>query len=636
MPLPNLPEDFLLNKLPEMVATEDVRRLVAAVVGGYQERVSDFRTAITGIQNAYSPDSALPVAESETTVEVVYAGQVGETVRRVLDITDDTPAGGSDLVAWAASECDISEDLIVSATRGSDALRTINPQTLDLLASTLGCYLAVNPLLSAAEQMAEKRKQIAAFFPRLKLKGTAISFELLGRAMGFDDVRFAPLWQRAVPHAPYDIGAAENATDFSRDPDVLPSATLPDPDRFYDPAVLDDGPYYAWTGTGLRLDPTEPDYLLSINGRQPWVNLIASDTLTTRPAPSTYVMDGGGPYTKAKVALSPEVVAEATGAGPSFNGLRIEVTDALDSSGTVTNLRIFDRLSKRKYRSPWYDIGLAVDIATHGTVAVQDNPDVYTTVANLSGTCLANGKPLTGNTAGEWSSAAPDTPELNYADVTRMAAHAMNAFETVRPATRHLRQLSVGFSWSDEVGYAPYDIMFGLATVGGTLTGVASGFPSDVVGGETTAYDGIFQRSGVTYYTGTHTTAGTRTAHKADFIYVENGGTHTLNTEMLPDSDVMYVTGTWCSGTYNTADRSYRLVKSGAFGGSGSVYARWVVTDTQAIRSEPVTNTIRSNDRPEDDLNAASAAAVAVYEFAIVDEDGNPITDETDDEFAYE
>jgi len=590
--LPNLPEDYLLDKIPEGIVGEDVRRLMAAVVGGYQDRVSDARAVANAVGNSYTPALASPQTEADTTVEVVYTGPVGETVRRVLDVTPETPSDTTALRAWAVAECAIEDSAVVSVTTGSEGLRTVTVQTLDWLAATLGAYLAANPLLSAAQQQAEKRKQIAAFFPRLKIKGTALSVELAGRALGFDDVRFAPLWQRAVPTLPVDAGSPVNNADYAREPDIQPSASLPDPDKVYNPAQLDDGPFYEWTGSALSIDSTDPAYLLSVNGKQPWIKLVASDTLSARPAPNTYVMGGGGPYSKATAALSPQLMAEALGAGVTYNGLRIEVTDEVVSTGTATRLRIYDRLSRVKYRSSLFDVGLAVDvdsfIDSYGTTAVKNNPD-------------AGGRPLTGSSSGTWVAAAPGTGELRYADVQRMGARAVEVLEAVRPASRHLRRVSTGFSWTDQVGYAAHPASERLVEVGGTITGVAAAFPADGWV-EETVYDGTVVMSGVTRYTGTHTRLVSSPGHLAEFSYVDASGTHALNAETLPDDDVIYVTGSWCSGTYNTADNSYRLSKKAAFDATGSVYALWRATDSETVRHEPVSGPTRLQDRPEDEF----------------------------------
>ena len=610
MPLPNLPEDFLLDKIPEGIVAEDVRRLMAAVIGGYQERVSDARAAINAVGNAYSPEAAAPSADTDTTVEVVYTGNVGETVRRVLDITADTPdtTDVDALRVWAVAECDIQDDTVVSVTAGSDGLRTVTAQTLDLLAASLGAYLVVNPLLTTAQQAAEKRKQIAAFFPRLKIKGTALSVELVGRAMGFDDVRFAPLWQRAVPTLPSDVGSSVNAADFAREPDVYPSTVLPDPDGVYDPARLDDGPFYDWTGSALSTDSTSPAYFLSVNGQQPWIKLVVSDTLRTRPAPAFYALAGGGPYTKATATLSPELSAVALGAGDAYNGLRIEVSDEIVSTGTATRLRIYDRLSRRKYRSSMFDVAMAVDVDTfidaYGTTAVRNNPDAFEAASGLPGTYLTTGKPLTGNVSGTWTAAAPGTGELRFDAVQRIGARAMEALEAVRPATRHPRRMSFGFSWTDEFDYAAHSAAERLADNGTVLIGAATTFPTNTWE-ETLVYDGTLNMSGVTHYTGTHAAKTDVTGHKAEFIYVDVSGTNTLNTETLPDDDVLYVTGSWCTGTYNTSDNSYYLTKTAAFTGTGSVYAQWRATDTEVVRTEPASGAVRLQDRPEDEFDYA-------------------------------
>jgi hypothetical protein len=638
MPLDNLPEDFLLEKLPEGIVAEDKRSVMAAVVGGYQERVSDLRAAANEIGNAYTPSAAAPALGNKT-AEVIYTGRVGERIKRVLDTDADTPIDEAGLLTWAADQCNIEESAIVSVTLGQDSIRTNQSNTLGLLAATLGCTIAVNPLLSTADAIADQRDQIENYFARLKVKGSEKSIEVAGRVLGFDDVRFASLWQRAVPHVPNDIGAAENEHDFARDPDIEPTATLPDPLGVYNPDDIDDGPFYEWTGSLLGIDNTEQRYITSINGAQPWIRVLEAADPLSRPAPGAYYLEGGGPYDKAAVALTDELVVVATGVGDTYNGLRIDVTDVVDATaGTLTQMRIYDRLSKRKYRSPWFDVGLAMDadafVTTYGTLPVAHNPDSFTNGATVE--TILTGKPLTGNTEGVFYSAPAGTGQLRYDLVQQMAAQAADVIDKARPASRYPRRVSAGFSWTDEVAYAPYDYVHQLTDAGSAVTGVATGFPADTANGTEESYDGIISIGGVTYYTGTHASPADRAAHKADFIYVDTSGTFSLNVETLPDDDVLYVTGTAASGTYNTSDRTYYLTKGVDYAYNGSLYALWRTSSTERVRGLPSSETVRWNSYPEDDIDTvAQVAAGSSDNTYLVDETGDVLVDETGDPLSY-
>lgn len=629
MALDNLPEDFLLEKLPEGIVAEDKRSVMAAVVGGYQERLSDLRSAANEIGNAYSPSETAPAAGSKT-VEVIYLGRAGERVKRILDTNADTPTEESALLVWAAEQCDIEESVIVSVALGQDAIRANQTNTLGLLAATLGCAVAVNPLLSAEDAVSDQRDRIAGYFPRLKVKGSEKSIEVAGRVLGFDDVRFASLWQRVSPHVPNDTGHADNVDDYARDPDIEPSATLPDPLGAYNPDDIDDGPFYEWTGSLLSIDKTDQRYVTSVNGAQPWIRIFEVADPVERPAPSAYYLAGGGPYDRAAVALSPELVVVAVGPGDTYNGLRIDVTDVVDTTaGTLTQLRIYDRLSKRKYRSPWFDVGLAMDadafVTTYGTLPVAHNTDSFTNGAVVE--VPLTGKPLTGNTEGIFYPAPAGTGEMRYDLVLDMAAQAANVIDKARPASRYPRRVSTGFSWTDEVSYAPYNYVHPLTDAGSVITGVATEYPADNANGVEEGYDGIFSNGGVTYYTGTHFTPAGLPAHKADFIYVDTTGTLTLNVETLPDDDVLYVTGAVAVGTYNTSDHTYFLAKSGDFAVGGVVTALWRTTSTEVVRDLPSGDDLRWNSYPEDDINVVEQIVdTASY---LVDETGAVLVDET-------
>ena len=194
--------------------------------------------------------------------------------------------------------------------------------------------------------------------------------------------------------------------------------------------------------------------------------------------------------------------------------------------------------------------------------------------------------------------------------------------------------MSAGFSWTDEVAYAPYDYIHQLTDAGSVMTGVATGFPADTANGTEEDYDGIISIGGVTYYTGTRTSPADQAAHRADFVYVDTSGTLTLNVETLPDDDVLYVTGTAASGTYNTSDRTYYLAKGVDYAFNGSLYALWRASSTERVRDLPSSESVRWNSYPEDDIDVV-AQVVASSNTYLVDETGDVLVDETGDPLSY-
>ena len=273
-------------------------------------------------------------------------------------------------------------------------------------------------------------------------------------------------------------------------------------------------------------------------------------------------------------------------------------------------------------------------VGSYGTYPVERNTDSYTTNAILYGSCALTGRPLTGNTSGTFTAASTTAGQLRYDLVSHLGAQAVEALESVRPASRFPRRISTGFSWSDDMAYAPYDYVHPLFATTTTITGTATGYPADTLGGETVYYDGIVSISGVTHYTGTHTEPAALPAHKSDFIYVDTTGTRYMNVETLPDSDLLYVTGAEVSGTYNVSTHVYYLTKTGAFESSGSLRALWRTESTEVVRQEPVTASIRYNTYPEDDIDTttqvgvADAVSAAGSEHDLVDEFGIQLVDE--------
>ena len=546
MPLSNLPENFLNDLLPEFLLTEDVKGILSAVVSGFQDRLCDFRAQASSLESLIDPTSVPPVEtpirveyadtnSGETVVtylavnattptpqvfaaapptnqpalawcaqqlalpvsaisyvsygsEVVvaqYYGKQGNTVTRTLDVDVTTPNGSDTtaLFAWAAAQMQVSVASLLSVQYGTDVLRTVDGNFLQTLAASIGALIPVTQAATAQEQIAIQRQLVLGYFPRLKVKGTVLSYELLARNLGFDDVAVTPLWSRLSPHRPEDYGNTENANDFAASPEYIVTATQPDP--FYNPQNFRDGVFTTWPAPDdpVQLfsgNPSDPNYLpTAINGRSPFftVQPLNGSQIFGIPNSGSYIFAGGDYSLQASISF-PEANMQALALAPGvgFNGMVLNASTVTTGSGVFTALSVTDRLSAIKYRSSYYDLTMAADIDTAPTILVQPN-----LLSASTGSCQS-GLPLTGGTAvisngsvvmngsvpllsSPYYTANPRTSQLNPTPVQAQADQVLNDLESVRPATRHYRRVSAAYAINDGPAYAPYPDFFQFFTI---------------------------------------------------------------------------------------------------------------------------------------------------------------------------
>lgn len=687
MALSNLNERFLYALLPSAVVATDSRAFLDAVLGGLQDRICDFRSqasqlndlidpsAVHGsylsslvvvytsgvdqltstlnfnsvapplgnlslgdfaaqtlgidpsniISVAYSADSGSGLTLFNT-VQITYVGPQGNQIARSLDIDPTTPLDDAGLTSWAVAQCNLDPDVnVVSVVYGTDVLRQVDANTIQLLASTVGA--SVYRSLGSTNPIEDARRVVEGYFPRLRVKGTGLSFELLGRLIGFDDAAFVPLWGRLSPRFPSDLGNVLNDSDFAAQPQVTPTATLPSPT--YDPNDLTDGDqFYHYesatvSGTLLTVDPSSTFYIPNaINGQNPFFTVEATQPTLTLPQTGEYTLQGGGPHVTASVQLGTSgFKALALTEGASFNGLVIKVQQ--DLTGTIgVNFETIGRLSSIKYRTSYYDVRLAIDatrFATdlNGTIPVTPNPDLAVNPTldvgdeylSFNGTAqtpyrpwksgvlpLSYVDPFYGTSSGTnpYTGSWPATqfrvaavpgrlgdPELDLTALANLGNQATAYLEDVRPATRSPRRSLTGLLVRDTVPYAPFNGRYLLFTTTGA-TGTFSGTVPAAQG--TDGYP-------LAPYT-------------ASFV----SGTNALGVESdYADSNILRLRGTGLSGTYLLNTNSYSVVVSPE-AGTNSVYAIWSPLSTDLIRPEPSaaskTAYYTPSSRPEDILDA--------------------------------
>lgn len=259
-------------------------------------------------------------------------------------------------------------------------------------------------------QLASMRHMVSTAILRHQIKGTTTSAYILGRILGFIDIKIAELWSRFSIKNPADPGGDINLPDFREKPEQSPYFPLyeeydgvltrlslradgegnessaveqvqfPAGSPEYDPTVLDDaeGLYtslfprvYSSASSAIR-------YHFVMNGRNPFGNF--EEDVPKRLLPGVYHLSGGSDNRPARVSI-PSVD------GQSFYGFRalaqgdwgnqIYLTVAANPDGTQ-RAELTGPQSAVKFKSSFFDLNLTVDAAIFSTlfppIPVEGNP----------------------------------------------------------------------------------------------------------------------------------------------------------------------------------------------------------------------------------------------------------------------
>jgi hypothetical protein len=600
----NLQEQFLYDRLPAGLLELDERGLIQAVVGGYQDRIDDLRSYSRKLELLFQTD-ALPET-GDNVVFVDIESDQGKVYTRSLDLQDDTPDDGTAaLTTWTLDQLGdaVNPDKVSNIRYGRDLLRLVDTDTLGYLATTIGAILYQSSALSPAAQTTANQQIVQTYFPRLKIKGTAASFDTLGRLLGFDDVKLTPLWARVSPRVPNDIGSPDNNPDFSAESEYQPQQQI---DDFYNPLKTNDGPFFTWFGT-VKPGTASTEFCTQVvNGFNPWVEvtvLHVQGGTVTYPAAGSYALGSsgsdsvGGPHKKAYVQPDDsDILFEAIGEGQYFNGIEIHVVD----SGTNKIFSISDRLSALKYRSSYFDLALTAEFdrveELFGSSSMKRNKDLAANPTLTSdGTAVSPYRPWTSGSISTGSVVADflvmsgtvnpqvihartqstgTDRQLNVDELVAAGVQVAQALEEVRAATRLPRRLGAGFLIRDSVGYAAYEKE--------TL---------------------LFSTSGGGSY------SGSNTHHPLSPFYTDIAvqvGTNRIYAEAVVDpanSNGFLFASPGFTGTYDFTSGSYTFVFPSAIAGT-EIYALWHPASTEVVRTEPATGTNKGyQGRPEDQEN---------------------------------
>lgn len=245
--------------------------------------------------------------------------------------------------------------------------------------------------------VASTRALIRSAIYRNHIKGTSGGDYLVGRILGFIDIKTQELWSRFSITQPGFPDVRENRFDFGPVPDQFPYWPLdsvysssaaafreyermgtslllqsqafqfPLPHPSYNPDVLNDGGEKVVDFRDITGDPIRPNfYAAVINGRQPFGNFV------TEPAPQgffltgTYFLSGGSETSSAFVNIpfsdGTSVRFEALSYGTWANGTRIDITSFGIGTWDFTFTGVRSRI---KYKSSYYDVTAVVEPGTY-------------------------------------------------------------------------------------------------------------------------------------------------------------------------------------------------------------------------------------------------------------------------------
>jgi hypothetical protein len=635
----NLPDDFLYKRIPSRVLSEDTRQLLRAVVGGFQDEIVMLRTLAGQIQQLWVPDNT--VGEPCQVVTVTYAdsdtGEIRTTTINVTDSTPDENASQSDLNTWCASEIGITSDQIESTTRTTDQTRTAETRTLQLLADTIGAKLYEDLGSNDTEKVANQKRTLKTYFSRIKVKGTALSFELLGRLHGFDDVRFTPLWGRLSPRVPDNVGSSLNDSDFNEKPQGLP--TPGQPSELYDPTFLNDGDIYPWISGTLGIDENATDYLVSgVNGTNPYIKVLVLGAVSV-PAAGAYFLKGGAFGKPASTDEIPNTSGQPSGFqfvaiadGNSFNGAQVVIDPATDTDGNAKiRITVFYNLSSIKFRTSYFNLAAAANYdkyAASNSFLAQVSPDLQkepglwqrlSTQFPVNAVPFSNGgiatdpfRYWTGGSAPQpaittWPElsisagigsptsriqASIDTPAIDDTALIAGQQRFRGNIDDVRPATRFLRKFGAGLSLETDVQYAPHisrKLLASLTSVS-TFTGSAGTIGTDY---PTLPFTGSFEIdvtiSGVTTKYAVNSETRPASPSIVDFVFV-----HPTAGSLLS-----------FNGSFDFSAATYSVIVTAKDVSvtAATFYGLWQAIGTDRLQPEPSNGIDRHyQTRPEDEL----------------------------------
>ena len=449
--------DTLYNLLPFVIRANDPRSAIRAYMEALASEHNFYLAKLGGLPKLQDPTLCASFAPADF-------GETEADYLRYLELTSlsrpQTTEEQAELVVLAAS------------APKSIAAGASEKTLLSLLGDAVGADL------HGRYDAKTNRELVKTAISRHHIKGTHGSVYVLGRILGFLDLKVRELWSRFSVKDPMFPASVTNAGDFAdvpqdypywprnaqgtydgvttllteRTSDPLGVVTLvnesfqqPTASATYTPLVLDDGPEYTVGFGELTSDLLRStSWVAAVNNRQPFGNFTGA--ITSRPVLGTYYM-AGGTFVSAAQATIPlsgggTVAFVAPAAGTWANG--VELVISTDTPGTQ-HLQLTGPQSRIKFKSSYFDLSLATDALIFPTLFAPVPVEAYEGVWPVMG----------GPTGLQVTSEDTDQKVLNFKIYLELIATLRDLFEHIRPITRTVRRESFGLLLRDTVPYAP-------------------------------------------------------------------------------------------------------------------------------------------------------------------------------------
>lgn len=400
------------------------------------------------------------------------------------------------------------------------ALWRFEQKVLGLLGGAVGNQTYSRCLASMNRQM------IQTSIWRNQIKGTPASIYVLGRVLGFIDVKVSELWSRFCLTNPVTPSDPSNDGDFAYTPDQYPywpqgksydgvittvssryngNTSVPasesnEVNQFpaaspsYDPWSVDDGGTKTVVFSNLSGNPTSARYYVNvINVANPFgtfsVPQLPSSPHTTTPQlkVGSYQLSGGSDTEPSSVTILDQNLQPVVFSASNIGSWGDNISVVVSSDGINTrSIVISGPESLIKFKSSFFDLVTGIDVlqfaalyspipvsviqdASNSDSAIPRTPPNYP--ATSSGVAPITSVPApSGVTIGSqynW--------QVNSAIYFEIIATFIAMVESVRPITRTIRKEKFGWLLQDAVNYAPRSVA--LDVVAGITTPWSEGDP---------------------------------------------------------------------------------------------------------------------------------------------------------------
>lgn len=389
--LKDLTPDEIYNLLPYVVRATDPSGAIKALFNGLEELHNDAIEKLRALPRLQDPDQCGKFTPTQF-------GEDEDSYARYLELVYI-----SDQRELTTSE-DVEKDYLASQLPQSLDAREKELSYLAMLADTIGCTV-LNKFFTKIIRL-----WIRTGILRNHINGTHSAVFLLGKALGFVDLKVSELWSRFTIKDPTDLKSNKNDVDFATVPEIYPyypenrpygdardverdaerrdgidgsytkTETLQTPygEISYSPEILDDAdlPYTVVYYNVSENVSSRFHYNLLINGHNPFGNF--TTLVQHQLVNSAFTLSNGSDSQKAYVTImskngSTAYRFEAITYGAWANGVSITISDNNDSISPCDpeinyahfegkqRVQLSGPQSKIKFKSSYFDLLTSID-----------------------------------------------------------------------------------------------------------------------------------------------------------------------------------------------------------------------------------------------------------------------------------